>query len=504
MKGVIKLFCPHSECKGENPITTSLEFSDKDLDKTITCPSCNKEIILKQTKAICPFCNTKNTVYIPHDNQVLESHKIDSNCFEKCSKKEIKQKMSENNLFWYKCEKYLKSDLALAPNELEWICNKCNNSHFHIHFVPGETTACFMDSDLCENIQYSNTNILMKSTNLFVKYIFTFPIIFRMSVCNKSINVTVVKKFLEFVFCCILGFSLSLIYPLLIFSFFGYYHVAPIQYYLFLAVAFSFLLYFFYMTMKDIIIITGELEVKMKKLHAKHIKIAFFLNNKKIFLLLISLMFLFSTLDELNSYGLHVPNEEAKIRWIQNIAFIGMDILFALIIPIITGFGILLYWLWDSHKTRHSVSLFKSRFLEVSPSIEKLGETAMHIILFVGSILFSHKIVLLYLDPGLYQLYAHESKLIYDSLVIGLAVIVPLVVYFLYLGKFVSDYKTIELRKIDRTISDYQNSEQLEKWKLYRTEVTNSLKWIRSVEYGSRILLVAFIGLESYLLGLII
>jgi len=196
---------------------------------------------------------------------------------------------------------------------------------------------------------------------------------------------------------------------------------------------------------------------------------------------------------------------------VDNLAFLGFGILFALIIPVFAGFGILLYVFWTDSQTRYGSSL-KSSFLDVVPSIEKLSEIAIHSIIFLASAVFLNDFVWNQFEQStvLGQIYSGEAQeLIFLSrtLVIGVTIIMPLVLYFLYLGKLTNNLKAIELAKIDGKLkrlstpdsisSENKEDIQREKETLLsdRNTVSRSLRWIVGVDYGSRMLLLLFIGL---------
>jgi hypothetical protein len=223
------------------------------------------------------------------------------------------------------------------------------------------------------------------------------------------------------------------------------------------------------------------------------------------------LIFVITIFYEIGIYGLNIPNQEAWIRYISYLAFIlGYGILFALIIPVFAGFGILLYLLWADSQTRYGSS-FKCSFLEVAPSIEKLSEMAIHSVIFIASAAFLYDLFWNRFGRStvLSHIYSEGTQTIIFSrtLVIGVVITIPFALFFLYLGKATTNLKAIELAKIDSklkklSISDLLSSEkkediEREKESLLscRDRVSKSLRWVVGVEYGSRMIILIFIGL---------
>lgn len=260
----------------------------------------------------------------------------------------------------------------------------------------------------------------------------------------------------------------------------------------------------------------GELETKLKEGTKEGIVSPFFIFRKRFFLLLLVILFGISIADEIWIYRISIPNEEAKIRWVDNLAFLGTDTLYALIIPVFAGFGFLLYWLWDDSHHRYGAS-FKGSFLEIVPSIEKLSEIAMLSVIFLSSAVFLNDLAWRNLEQikGLGQVYSKTAEIfhLYHTLMVGTIIIMPLVLYFLYLGKLTTNLKAIELGKIDaklkmlsiHTFRSRKKKEYIEREKEAllsdRDRVSKSLRWIVGVEYGSRMLLLLFLGLGTYLIG---
>lgn len=255
----------------------------------------------------------------------------------------------------------------------------------------------------------------------------------------------------------------------------------------------------------------GELETKLREDIKEGIFIPFFVFKKLFFWLLLVILCGITIADEILIYGLNIPNQEAWIRWLDNLVFIfGYGVLFALIIPIFAGFGISLYLFWADSQTRYGSSL-KSSFLEAVPSIEKLGEIALHSVIFLASAVFLNDIFWNRFERSMSiaQIYlgAQEIFFFYRALIIGVTITMPFVLYFLYLGKLTNNLKAIELAKIDSELERLSTSDSLsskkkedierEKESLIscRDTVSKSLRWIVGVDYGSRMLLLLFIVL---------
>ena len=82
------------------------------------------------------------------------------------------------------------------------------------------------------------------------------------------------------------------------------------------------------------------------------------------------------------------------------------------------------------------------------------------------------------------------------------AVILPLVLYFLYLGKIVRDLKAMEFRWIEEKMKISHSSEEKQALAAYRAEVSKALRWIGGVDYAARLLLLAYIGYMSMVMGM--
>lgn len=253
----------------------------------------------------------------------------------------------------------------------------------------------------------------------------------------------------------------------------------------------------------------GELELKLRDDIKNGMFISFFIFRGSFFWLLFFIFLGFVITDELLLYGLNIPVVEvAKIRCLDNLSLIGWGVLFSLIIPVFAGFGILLYVLWADSQTRYGSSL-KSGFLEIVPAIEKLSEIAIHSVLFLASAVFLFFIVYNHYERNtalgrIYFEQVPEITILYNALIIGITVTMPLVLYFLYLGKLTNNLKAIELAKIDdkikrlSTLRSEKKSEDIareeESLLSCRDRVSKSLRWVVGVEYGSRVLLLIFIG----------
>lgn len=488
----------------------------------VNCPSCEEEIPLRRAEAKCP-CGHVNDVFIPEGTQVLETHYIDISC-SKCDRKKRKDKKNQlGDIYWTKCDERPKEAAYFHFSEIETKCDKCGGK-FHIRIIKGEKSACLLagGKEECRGI---NQSILGGMANwcgeFFSKKCLTVQKKY-FGGCT-SLSPSLIKRFGELVFCILTGFLLGTAYPVIIFRIFTHYTIlapysAPalqelisIPYRFFLGGLFSGGLYFSFLTLKEIVIVCGELETKLREDIKEGIFIPFFVFRKLFFLLLFVMILGRIISDEIGIYGLTIPNQEAWIRWVDNLAFLGFGILFALIIPVFAGFGILLYVFWTDSQTRYGSSL-KSSFLDVVPSIEKLSEIAIHSIIFLASAVFLNDFVWNQFEQStvLGQIYSGEAQEIIflsRTLVIGVTIIMPLVLYFLYLGKLTNNLKAIELAKIDGKLkrlstpdsisSENKEDIQREKETLLsdRNTVSRSLRWIVGVDYGSRMLLLLFIGL---------
>lgn len=211
--------------------------------------------------------------------------------------------------------------------------------------------------------------------------------------------------------------------------------------------------------------------------------------------------------DEILEFGFRPPATEVeKIRWIDSIACIpGVFILTSLMIPIFFSFGSFLYGMWNQIYRRYPSRVFRCDFLEIAPSIDKLAEISVHIVLFFASMLFLNEIFRrkFYANTPLGMIYAETqtetANFFYHSLYYG-AVILPLVLYFLYLGKIVRDLKAMEFRWIDEKMKISHSSEEKQALAAYRAEVSKALRWIGGVDYAARLLLLAYIG---YILSMV-
>lgn len=462
------------------------------------CPSCKEEIPLREAKAKCP-CDYVNDLFIPEGTQVLETHYIGDE-----GSKEVFAR--------------------LHFSEVETKCDRCGG-RFHIWIIRGVKSACLLTGGKeCRGI---NQSILGGMANgcgeIFQKiYLTAQKKYFGRHIPSSSYFL--IKRFGELVFCILTGFLLATIYPYTIFSIFGLQGQISLPYRIFLGGLFSGGLYFSFLVLKETVIVCGELETKLKDNMKEGIFIPFFVFRKLIFLFLVILIFGICIFDEIWIYGLNIHGQiygilgkDAQIRWVDNLASMGYSILFALIIPVFAGFGFLLYLFWADSQKRYGSSL-KSSFLDAVPSIEKLSEIAMHSVIFLASAVFLNDIVWNHFGRStiLGQIYSGETQeiiFLYRTLVIGVIVIMPLVLYFLYLGKLANNLKAIELGKIDGKLKrlsppDSLSSEnkediqrEIESLLSYRNTVSRSLRWVVGADYGSRMLLLLFIGLESYFIG---
>jgi len=293
---------------------------------------------------------------------------------------------------------------------------------------------------------------------------------------------------------------LCFIFYLCIFTLFNCYQYVPIIYSAFVSVAEASLIYFSFLVLKEIVIVLGEIELKSFQDFARNMYDCFF-TFRKIWLL-IGLMFtLILFVDDISEFGFRLPATEVeKIRWIDSIACIpGVFIFTSLMIPIFFSFGSFLYGMWNQIYRRYPNRVFRCNFLEIAPSIDKLAEISVHIVLFFASMLFLNEIFRrkFYANTPLSMIYAETQtetmNFFYHSLYYG-AVILPLVLYFLYLGKIVRDLKAIEFRWIDEKMKISHSSEEKQALAAYRVEVSKALRWIGGVDYAARLLLLAYIG----------
>jgi len=298
---------------------------------------------------------------------------------------------------------------------------------------------------------------------------------------------------------------LCFIFYCCIFILFDRYRYIPIVYSEFVSVAEASLIYFSFLVLKETVIVLGEIELKSFQDFARNMYDCFF--TFRIWLL-IGLMFsLILFVDEISEFGFRLPATEVeKIRWIDHIAFIpGVFIFISFTIPIFFSFGAFLYGMWNLIYRRYPNRVFRCDFLEISPSIEKLAEISVHIVLFFASMLFLNELFRrkFYANTPLGMIYAETHtetmNFFYHSLYYS-AVILPLVLYFLYLGKIVRDLKAMEFRWIDEKMKISHSSEEKQALATYRAEVSKALRWIGGVDYAARLLLLAYIG---YILSMV-
>ena len=421
----------------------------------------------------------------------------------------------KDKIYWTKCEERPNEAAYLLFREIETKCDKCEGK-FHIRIIKGEKSTCILTGgEECTGI---NQNILGGMTNRFGNFCQKLYLYFQKEFFGgcTSISPSLIKRFGELAFCIIIGMSLATLYPHIIFLIFG--HLDPIswQYRAFWGCLFSGGLYFSFLILKETVIVCGELELKLREDIKEDMFIPFFIFRRLFFGLFFVIFMGLAIADELMLYGLNIPIVEvAKIRWLDNLSIIGLGVLFSLIIQVFAGFGILIYVIWADSQSRYGSS-FKTGFLEIAPSIEKLSEIAIHTVLFLASAVFLNAFFLNYFvqNSVLTQIsserageitFLTEVNFLYGAIIIGLIIIMPLVLYFLYLGKLTNNLKAIELAKIDdklKRLSTHRSEKKREdiareKESLLscRDRVSKSLRWVVGVEYGSRVLLLIFIGL---------
>ena len=176
---------------------------------------------------------------------------------------------------------------------------------------------------------------------------------------------------------------LCFIFYLCIFTLFNCYQYVPIIYSAFVSVAEASLIYFSFLVLKETVIVLGEIELKSFRDFVRYIYYYFF--TFRIWLL-IGLMFtLILFVDEILEFGFRLPATEVeKIRWIDSIACIpGVFIFTSFTIPTFISFGAFLYGMWVYINIRYPNRVFRCNFLEIAPSIEKLAEISVHIVLFL-------------------------------------------------------------------------------------------------------------------------
>jgi len=84
-----------------------------------------------------------------------------------------------------------------------------------------------------------------------------------------------------------------------------------------------------------------------------------------------------------------------------------------------------------------------------------------------------------------------------------LLVVIPLMVYFLYLSKFVSDAKYTEIRELNQRIlaawgiADMKTAETLSTKK---TVLEAESRWILGASIGSRLVLLLFLSIQAFLI----
>jgi len=293
-----------------------------------------------------------------------------------------------NELFYFlKCEERFHCS-TLHPGELLFRCNECKLL-FHAILIRGRKSVCLLQKNN-EGIPASPLYILAERfSRLFEEITLRIHTIsggckpFMMPALARGLGQIILPFFLMF---------LCFIFYLCIFTLFNCYQYVPIIYSAFVSVAFASLIYFSFLVLKETVIVLGEIELKSFRDFARYIYYCFFTFRKIWFL--IGLMFtLILLVDEILEFGFRPPATEVeKIRWIDSIACIpGVFILTSLTIPIFFSFGAFLYGMWVYIHIRYPNRVFRCDFLEIAPSIEKLAEISVHIVLFLHLFYFQMK-----------------------------------------------------------------------------------------------------------------
>ena len=498
----IRLCCPYC---GEE-INGGIRLSEKSLKKdamVVKCTNqeCKRDIKLKKHAFKCIHCKKLCEILIPEETQILEIHYIDTSCERNCSKEEKKKRKEKLGKFYFlKCEERFHYT-TLHPGELLFRCNECKLL-FHAVLIRGRKSVCLLQKNN-EDIPASPLHILaVRFGRLFEEI--TLRIHTISGGCKPFLTYGRARRLGEIIFPFFI-MILCFIFYCCIFILFDRYRYIPIVYSEFVSVAEASLIYFSFLVLKETVIVLGEIELKSFQDFARNMYDCFF--TFRIWLL-IGLMFsLILFVDEISEFGFRLPATEVeKIRWIDHIAFIpGVFIFISFTIPIFFSFGAFLYGMWNLIYRRYPNRVFRCDFLEISPSIEKLAEISVHIVLFFASMLFLNELFRrkFYANTPLGMIYAETHtetmNFFYHSLYYS-AVILPLVLYFLYLGKIVRDLKAMEFRWIDEKMKISHSSEEKQALATYRAEVSKALRWIGGVDYAARLLLLAYIG---YILSMV-
>jgi len=494
----IRLSCPYcgEEIKGGIPL------SEKSLKKdtmVVKCTNqeCKRDIKLKKHALECIHCKEKCEIFIPEKTQIFGIHYIDTSCEKNCSKKEkMKRKKKLGKFYFLRCEERFHHS-RIHPGELLFRCNKCKLL-FHAVLIRGRKSVCLLQKNN-EDIPASLLHILAgKFSRLFEEITLKIHTIF--GGCKPFLIYGRARTLGEIIFPYFL-MSLCFIFYILIFMLFNYYQYLPIAYYAFLFTTFASIIYFSLLVLKEMVIVLGEIELKSTEDFIKGgMYDSFFAFKIWPFLGLSFVLILFT--DEILEFGLHFPlTEIEKIRWIDNIAFTpGIFIFTSFTIPVFFGFGAFLYTMWNYIYKKYPNKVFRCNFLEIAPLIEKLAEVSIHIVLFFASVLFLNEIFVrqFYIDSPLSKkLYLRPkndaTNFFYHSLSYS-AVILPLVLFFLYLGKIVRDLKILEFRRIDEKIKMSHSLKEKEALFIYRAEVSKALRWISGVDYTARFTLLTYLG----------
>jgi len=493
----IRLSCPYC---GEE-IKDGTLLSEKDLKKdsiVVKCTNqeCKRDIKLKKHAFKCIHCKKLCEIFIPEETQILEIHYIDTSCEKNCSKEEKKKRKEKFGKFYFlKCKEHFHHS-TLHPSELIFRCNKCKLL-FHAVLIRGRESVCLLQKNN-EGIPASPLHILAgKFGGLFEEITLRIHTIF--GGCKPFLTYGRARRLGEIVspfFIMILCF----IFYICIFIFFNYYRYIPLVHSAFVFVVFASIIYFSFLVLKEMVIVLGEIELKSFQDFARGMYECFF-TFRKIWLFIGLISSFVLLIDEILEFGFHLPvTEIEKIRWIDSIACIpSVFTLTSLTIPIFFSFGAFLYGMWNYVYRRYPNRVFKCNFLEIAPSIEKLAEISVHIVLFFASMLFLSEIFTrkFYANTPLSMIYADTQTEImnffYHSLCYGVAIL-PLVLFFLFLGKIVRDLKAMEFRWIDEKMKISHSSEEKQALAAYRAEVSKTLRWVGGVDYTARFILLTYIG----------
>jgi len=439
---------------------------------TVVCPQCKSIMNFISVKNRCFVCNETYNLWIPDDSQILETHIIDTHLWPKdLDGEEVP---------------------SLVDWEIQYRCPTPDCKVFHPIIIPGYRSAGLLRQST-ETRGFSVPYSLLSSWGMYVGEKFqTIG-----SNNGNSIMTSLNKHRLGEIFAfALLAFICYL--AMIPFAFDG---TIPIYVpFVYIAILFS-LLYFCYITWKDVVVVVGEMELKSGPQFRYAMYDAFKVAFNPLLLGLFSFaLILWHFFDDIGSYDSY-----SDFRLFQDF-FMAPILSFVLIMvgQCVSGFAAFLYPL-QSNVIRNQKRMFKTPLLEMESVIEKLGEISIHIVLFLSSIVIitsAARYAIAEVAPQTTMtsaMYFDMSDTIFQYIII-LVPTLPLFLFFLFLGKFVSNYKASEIQKINNEINIIMKSEVINKQQLIkdltdcRDEVKKCCGWVHWAEYGSRIgLVVAFL-----------